>query len=462
MRQQPVKSKGFYGALFSLAVPIMLQSMISYGLNMTDTIMLGRLGEDVLSASAIANQPYFILTLFIFGLGSGTSVLISQYWGKRDTGSIQHVVGMGLAACVGISALITALVLLFPGPVLSLYSDDPLLIAMGSEYLRIVALSYVVNGISATLLFNLRSVENVLVPLSVSAGALVVNTFLNWCLIYGNLGMPELGLRGAAVATVIARAVELVAVLIYVFGFEKAMKLKLREIFRINLPLLRDFLKYSLPVVLNETFWGMGISVQAMIIGHFGSAGIAAYNITTICERFAFFAISGISNSSAVMIGKEVGAGEGHQAKRHARGVLMISLGIGVTGALVIGFCRPLLLKLFTLSEGSYEQAMNLLLVMAMYFSVKTITGPLIIGILRGGGDSRFAAVVDIIFLWILSIPLGILSTRALGLPIHLVYALMMLDEPVKMTIALLRLRGGGWIRDVTREQPPAELREQM
>ena len=280
-----VTDKGFYKSLLVLTVPIALQNLIGLGMNLVDTIMLGSLGEKQISASSLANQPFFIFLLFIFGLCSGACVLTAQYWGKSDTETINKIMALAIKMSVLCSLLFSAAVLLFPEWIISLYTPDRDVIRMGASFLRIIGFSYMISSVSTTYLYVLRSVENVRLPLLINFTSFVVNAFLNWVLIYGKFGLPAMGIRGSATATLCARVLELTMALVYAYAFDRTLKLRFRYMVHTDMRLLRDFLRYSAPVVANETLWSIGVSLQSVVIGHLGSQQVAANSIAGVVQR---------------------------------------------------------------------------------------------------------------------------------------------------------------------------------
>ena len=335
-----VRDKDFYKQLVTISVPIALQNLISFGLSMMDTVMLGSLGEKQISASAIANQPYFIFTVFLFGLASGASVLTAQYWGKGDTAAISRVLALAMKAAVICSMIFGFTVLVFPEWVMSLYTPDSEVIALGAQFLRIIGFSYILSGISTTYLYILRSVENVKLPLIINFTSFVINTVLNWIFIFGKFGFPAMGIRGSATATLCARAVELALALIYAFHFDKKLSFSIGNFFNVDRELFRDFLHYSAPVVANETLWAVGASMQSVVVGHISSEAVAANSIAGVVQRLAMVAIIGVANFTAIAVGKQIGAGNAEKARGYASTMLKLSVIIGACSSALILLLR--------------------------------------------------------------------------------------------------------------------------
>jgi putative MATE family efflux protein len=446
-----VRDKDFYKQLITISVPIALQNLISFGLSMMDTVMLGSLGERQISASSIANQPYFIFTVFLFGLASGASVLTAQYWGKGDTSAISRVLTLALKAAVICSMLFGILVLLFPGLIMSFYTPDPAVIALGIQFLRIIGFSYILSGISTTFLYILRTVENVKFPLTINFTSFAINVVLNWVLIFGKFGIPAMGIRGSATATLCARAVELVLALIYVFRYDKKLSFRVSDLFKTDRLLLNDFIHYSAPVVINETVWAIGSSFQSVIVGHISSDAVAANSIAGVVQRLAMVAIMGVANFTAIAVGKQIGLGNAKKANDYASTMLRISLALGVCASVMILLLRKPFLSLYNVSDITDRYAFEIMTVYALSTFFISFNYTNIIGVLRGGGDTKFAMTVDILTLWLIALPCGAVAGLIFKWPIPVVFLFLTADEPVKVLIGLPRFKSGKWLRNVTR-----------
>lgn len=443
--------KLFYKMLLSLTLPIALQNLIGLGMNLTDTIMLGSLGDNQISASSLASQPFFIFTLFMFGLCSGACVLTAQYWGKNDTDTISKIMMLGMKASFSCAVVFSAVVIIFPEFVISLYTADQEVISMGAEYLRIIGFSYAISAISTTYLYVLRSVENVRIPLLINFTSFLVNVALNWVLIYGNLGFAAMGISGAATATLCARVVELIMVLIYASVFDKTLKLSLHHFLHTDMTLLKDFLRYSLPVVANETLWGLGISLQSVVIGHLGSEQVAAGSIAGIVQRLGMVVIFGMANAAAVIIGKQIGAGNVEQARRYSRKILLLSIGLGAVAAAFVFGMQWLMIDFYNVNALTKQYAHQMVMVYSVVILFQAFNTVNIVGVLRGGGDTRFAMVIDIATLWFVALPLGALAGLVFGLPLWIVFLLLLSDELAKFGFGIWRFRSGKWLTNVTR-----------
>jgi putative MATE family efflux protein len=447
-----IREKTFYKQLALLSIPIALQNLIGFGVNMMDTIMLGSLGENQISASAIASQPFFILSVIIFGLSSGASVLTSQYWGKGDMAAIRKIIAISLRVATVCAVLFSALVIIFPEFVMSIYTNDKEVIRLGAQFLRIIGFSYVISAMSMTFLYVIRSVEHVMFPLVINIIIFVVNTILNWLLIYGEFGFPRLGIRGSATATLLSRIIEFAIVINFAFRLDKKICLKLKDILSFDSGLFKDFLHYSLPVVINETLWGVGTTVQTVIIGHISSQAVAANSISGIVQRLAYVYIFGLANAAAIIVGKEIGASSEKKARDTAYTLLIISVAAGIAAAMFLFLIRDPAVMFYNISDSTKELAKQIMTVFSFISFFSSINCTNIVGILRGGGDTRFALVIDVSCLWLVSLPLGALFGLVLKFPVPLVFAVLFIDEPIKFIFGMWRFKSGLWLRNVTKK----------
>lgn len=448
---QLIREKGFYRQLCAITIPIALQNLIGFGVNMMDTVMLGSLGEKQISASALANQPFFVLMLFFFGLSSGASVLTAQYWGRNDTAAISRVFSVAIRASLLFSAVFAFVVITFPAFVMSLFTNDREVIRLGVQFLRIIGFSYLFSAFSTPFLNMIRSVESVRIPLLINFITFIFNTALNWVLIFGKFGFPAMGIRGSATSTLLARMLEFVLACLFAFRFDKRVRMRVRDLFRLDRQLLQDFLHYSLPVIINETLWGMGMTMQSVIIGHIGSQAVAANSIAGVVQKLASVLTFGLANAAAVMVGKEIGAGNEKRAYSVAQTLLWLSVGAGVLASAVILLLRGPAVDIYHVSDEVRMLSRQIMMVFSVIVFFSAFNTSNVVGVLRGGGDTRFAMVLDISCMWLIALPLGALAGLKFHLPFPLVFFILFLDEPVKFFIGILRFRTGKWLRNVTR-----------
>ncbi|MCL2033705.1 MAG: MATE family efflux transporter [Oscillospiraceae bacterium] len=445
-----VKDKNFYRGLLSIALPVALQQLILFGVSLADTVMVGMLGEVQLSAVSIANQLTFIFILLSFGTGSGASVLAAQYWGRKDVESIQKIMTVMYRIILVAGVFFTLLAVFFPRQVIAVFITDLEVIEEGVKYLRIVGLSYLFMGVSITTIHLIRAVSIVKIALIVSTSSLVICAFLNWVLIFGNLGAPALGVSGAAISTCIARVAEIIIIAVYMIKYDKKIQYRLKMFFTRNLGMARKFLEAGMPVIINELIWGSGMAVIAVIIGRMGREFTAANAICMVLAQLVTIAMFGVANASAVVIGNTVGAGEYEKAKEYARTILAISFLLGLIGCVAVQLLKTPVIGFYNISPLAKEYARQIINVHSVVVIFVALAANMMVGILRGGGDTRFVLVIDIVFMWCICIPLGAVAGLVLGLPVWLVYSILKTDEILKVITALIRVLRGKWINDIT------------
>ena len=453
MRQKP----GFYTQVAALAAPIVLQNLITSMLGMADTFMVGILGEEPMAAVTLANIPLFVVQLFIFGVQSGSSVLISQYWGRKDMEAINRVMGVALWVVLSVASVFAAILILCPIPFLSLFNNQPQLVELAAQYGGLAGLSYVLNAFTMVYVAAYRSMEQPRLGMYILAASMTTNTFLNWVFIFGNLGAPQLGVQGAALATLIARMLE-VAIVVGHMARTKFFRIRPVLLLRPGLSMSWRFIRYGGLVVCNETLWGIGTSVFPTIMGHMENSTeiLAAYtlagNVEKLCTVFSF----GLAATASIIIGREIGAGRISKVRRMGLAMDTLAVGCGlILGALLLCFTRFIapdwVFPLFKLSPGAASVAGMMLTVMSFYMPLRAFNSVNIIGVLRGGGDVRAATLIDTCPLWVCAIPYALLCGLVLRTQVLWVYLAFLVEQMVKFGLGLWRLRSGRWIRDLTR-----------
>lgn len=446
------KDSSFYKSIFSISLPIATQNLITFAISMVDTIMLGRLGEISLSASAIGNNIFFILAVIIFGVGSASSVMGAQYFGKKDIKSIHKVMAIMYRICLLLAILFTFISFVFSKQLISIFTDDKLVIAEGAKYLRIISLGYILYAITSCTITILRSVKTIKISLVVYSVALVINIFLNWVLIFGNLGFPALGVSGAAIATVLSRCSEILVVLIFMSKFESKIKFKFKHLKLLDKVMFKDFIKVSTPIILNEFFWSIGSSMICIIVARMGTNVVAANSINNVVNQFATLFIHGLSSASSVIIGNTVGEGNKKKVMEYANTICLLSVFMGILAGLTIYFLRPIAVNLYNISDDTKAIACEIMIATSIVSIFRALSANILMGILRGGGDNRFVFWLEMSFLWFIAIPLGFIAAFILKLPIVLVFLIIRIDEILKSFIGIFRVIRGKWIHDVTRD----------
>ena len=444
-----VKEKSFYKLILSIAVPVVLQNMITIGVNIMDTLMLGNYGEIQLSASSLANEFINIYHIMCMGMSMGAAVLTAQYYGAGNNPSLKKIVTIVLRMGLVIAAAFTVVTLLFPEELMRLYTPDEAVIEKGVLYFRISAVTYVLLGVSLILTNILRTVHQVRFPLVLSIVTFFVNVFFNWVFIYGRLGAPEMQIEGAALGTVIARLVECGSLVTYFFVFDKRIGYRIKDLFMKCGDHVRVYITYAIPVMVSDTLLALGNSAVSIIMGHIGASFVAANSIISQTVRLSTVFNQGLSSASSVITGNTLGKGERDKAYHQGVTFLCLSILIGLAAAVVILLISPLLVESFNITQETKDIAYQLMASVSVMMVFQTVQSVLTKGVLRGGGDTRFLMLADILFLWLASIPLGYLCGLVWHLSPFWIYAALKIDWVIKSVWCIFRLRSKKWIRVV-------------
>lgn len=450
----------FYYQLLTLAAPILLQNFIASSLNMFDTLMIGRLGENEVAAVGVANQVFFLFNLIANGAAAGCSIFLSQFWGGGDRRSIHKVVGFGLLMNLCIGLLFTAAALAFPGPIVRLFSDDEAVVALGIDYLTLVALSYAFTSVSFLLAGAMRSVGLAWPPMIISGGAVLVNIALNWVFIFGHFGAPAMGVRGAALATLIARMIETALMLVFCFRPSSPLRGRLRDTFSFTPAFAGQVLMKTLPILLNESFWAVGTMLYVRAYGYIGTHAIAASQISNTVQNLFMVACFSLASSSLVMIGNRIGGGRQDLAVVYSRRFSWLALLVGLILGATVAISAPAILTLFNVSPQAADAAIAMLRIFSMVAPIRVLNVVLIVGVFRGGGDAGFALAAEGVTMWTIGVPLAFLGAVTFQLPVEQVVLLVTAEEIVKCVISLIRLRSNRWLHDVAgqmKSQPEGE-----
>ena len=444
-----VKEKSFYKLILSIAVPVVLQNMITIGVNIMDTLMLGNYGEVQLSASSLANEFINIYHIMCMGMSMGAAVLTAQYYGAGNNPSLKKIVTIVLRMGLVIAAAFTVVTLLFPEELMRLYTPDEAVIEKGALYFRISAVTYVLLGVSLILTNILRTVHQVRFPLVLSIVTFFVNVFFNWVFIYGRLGAPEMQIEGAALGTVIARLVECGSLVTYFFVFDKRIGYRIKDLFMKCGDHVRVYITYAIPVMVSDTLLALGNSAVSIIMGHIGASFVAANSIISQTVRLSTVFNQGLSSASSVITGNTLGKGERDKAYHQGVTFLCLSILIGLAAAVIILLISPLLVESFNITQETKDIAYQLMASVSVMMVFQTVQSVLTKGVLRGGGDTRFLMLADILFLWLASIPLGYLCGLVWHLSPFWIYAALKIDWVIKSVWCIFRLRSKKWIRVV-------------
>ena len=453
------RDKRFYRLLFSIALPIAVQNLITFMVSMVDTLMVGALGEIQLSAVSIANNLFFVLTILMFGLAGGSNIMISQYWGKGNVKTIHKILAIMYRVCLLITGIFIFIALFLPKYFVGIFTTDKAVIDFGASYLRIVCIGYLFYSITNCTIMMLRSVKTVSISIIVYTASLVVNSILNWIFIFGNLGAPELGIRGAAIATVCARITEFSIVLVFMFIYERKIGLKIEHLLKIDKEILKDYVGLCTPVLCNELLWAIGASMISVIVGRMGTEVVAANSINGVAHQFVTVFIFGMSNATAVIIGNTIGEGKKEKAKEYAYSIGIFSVVMGCISGLMILLIKPFVVNFYNVSYSTKLIAMEIMTVTSGIIVFQSLASNFMMGVLRGGGDAKFVLINDLIFMWLVAIPGGFFVAFVLELPVALVFLVIKCDEILKSLTSVYRVISGKWINDVTKDYEFEEVK---
>lgn len=439
----------FYKTVAVIAIPISLQSLITIGVNMMDTIMLGSMGEVALSASSLANQFINIFHICCMGIGMGASVLTSRFWGMQDKDSLRKTITIMYRLCFVFGLLFTAATIIAPDALMRIYTSDEEVIRAGVSYFRWSVPCYWLLGFSLTTTIVLRSVGQVKLPLLCSVIAFFINIFFNWVFIFGKLGAPRMEVAGAAVGTLISRTFEFLFICGYFLFFDKKVSYRVKMILMKCGDLLKDYLRISIPVLVSDGLLAFGNSAVAMVMGRIGKEFVSANAITMVVQQLSTVFIQGISNASSIITGHTLGAGDTERAQR--QGVTFLGLGtvIGVlAGGLIMILSWPVI-NCYNVTGETKAIAEQLMLAVGVIVIFQSMNSILTKGVLRGGGGTKFLMLADILFLWIASIPLGYLAGLVWHLPAFWIYTFLKIDQFIKAVWCVFRLGSKKWIKKI-------------
>lgn len=448
-----ITDKSFYKKVLVILVPVVLQSMINQGVNMMDTIMVGQLGDTAIAASSLANQFYALYQILCMGLSAAGLVLTAQYFGAKDLKTVRRVFDLLLQLVVLLGAVFGVLTFLFPEQIMAIYAPGKTeVIRVGAEYLRVTAFVFIPHGIALVMSNVARSVDNARLGLYVSLLSFAVNIGANYVFIFGKLGFPAMGVMGAAVGTLCARIVELAVCAFYLLKVEKVLRYRLHNVLKLpNAALFREFRRLGLPAIISDSLLGFASTAISMIIGRMSEEVIGAWAIVMVVDRMCTVAIQGATSTSGVVVGQTVGEGDFQRAKHEGWTFFFLSLGLGVVAGLLMLLVGEASIGLYNITEGTRRVTVVMMQANAVVVCFQAIQSTLSKGVLRGGGDTKFLMVADVLFQWCASIPLGILVGLVWGLSPFWVLIALRVDYFIKAVWLIFRLKSGKWIRQAKR-----------
>lgn len=448
-----IRDKSFYKFFIILVISLAFQNLLVYGVNLADNLMLGAYSEKALSGSALCNQIQFLLQMLVVGAGEGAVVLGSQYWGKKDLKPIRHIIGVTLRFGVGIAAVLFMIVFFAPTQVLGLLTDDQAVILEGVKYLKIICFTYIIFTATNILTASLRAIGIVAVGYMISAATLCINLCLNTCLIYGKFGFPELGIEGAAYATLVSRCVELLIVVLYLKYREHTLNLTLKKLIFIDTSYMKDYMKVSLPVLLNQAQWGLAQMIQTAILGHLGAAAIAANSIAMIVFQVISVVAYGAASAAGITVGKTIGEKEFEKLHGIVRTLQVFFLGIGLVSGTLIFLVSTPILSVYHISAEASRLAKQFMCVLAVTTVGTAYQMACDNGIIRGGGDTAFSMKMNLISMWGIVVPFSAIAAFVLKAPPVIVFAFLKSDQIYKTLPVMIHLRKWNWVKEVTRAQ---------
>lgn len=441
----------FYSQIMKLVIPIVIQNLLSAAVSSADVVMLNYVGQSSISAVSLAANYANILFMIYYGLGTGASMLSAQYWGKGDLQPIRAIEGIALRFSLIISFCFSAAAFFVPELMMKLFTNDPELISIGAEYLRVMGIAYLCWGIIEVYLAILRSIGRVTVCMVLNVMAFSLNILLNAVFIFGLFGAPQLGAKGVAIATALSRIIELAGCFLVSF-FSRDIKLNPAYLFLRSKPLFQDFLRLSLPALLNDLAWSVAFSMYSVILGHMGSDAVAANSLVVVVRNFGTVLCFGTASAGGILLGNVMGENDMTRAKEYASKLMKLTIITGAIGGLMVLAATPFVLHFAKLTETAMGYLKVMLLINTYYIMGAAVNTTLIAGVFRAGGDSRFGLICDVIDMWAYAVPLGFLAAFVFKLPVLWVYFLLCTDEFVKWPWVIKHYRSGKWLKNITRE----------
>lgn len=441
----------FYKRMLILTFPIIIQNLVASLLNMSDTVIVGKLGQVELAAVGIANQYFFFFSLILFGINAGCSMFITQFWGKKDMKNIKKMTGISLVLGIIASVIFTLIAFVNANGIISLFNKDTQVVLLGSKYLIIVAISYVFTAISFTYAFASRSIENTFLPMMASIIALVINVFLNYVLVFGKFGFTAMGVSGSALATVIARVIETIIIILYVYKKKLPINVNLKDLKIVDSHFFKIAFGGIFPILINEIVWGLGNISYNIIYARISVAATATIQITTTIINLSMIVIIGLGSSSMIIVGKEIGRGDLEKGKIYAKRLCNLALSIGAVIGLIIFVIADKVVLFFNMPVEVLIASQIILKISSLILILRTYNFMMIVGILRGGGDAKFGVIMQGIVMWFIGIPLAYFVAFVLKLPIQYVVAFGIVEELIKIIFIAFRFNSGKWIKDITK-----------
>lgn len=439
----------YFREVQKIAIPIIIQQLMFSGLNMLGVVFVGQKGDEAVAAVGLAGQVAFLLNLVHFGIVSGAAMFTAQFWGRQDVPNLRRVLGLCLILAISASLIFFALAQFLPFQILGIYSKDAAVIQLGADYMRTFSWTFLFFAVTFSYVLVMRSIGDVKTPTTINVIALTMSTLLSYSLIFGKFGLPEVGVRGAAISAVVARAFECVTLVSITYWRKSPVAASLRELADFDVAFVSKVIKPMLPVILNELFWSLGITTYNIIYGRMGTTSFAAMNIVSTIEQVAFVLFIGISNATSVLVGNRIGAGKEDEAFVYAGR----SLGLGILGGMLIGvllqWVKGPILSLYNVSPEVIGNVGHIINVVTFFLWIRVNNMTIVVGILRAGGDTRFSLFLDGIIIWLVGVPMAYLAAFVFHLPVYFVYLFAMSEEATKWLLGVSRYRSRKWINNL-------------
>ncbi len=450
------KDKQFYRSLIALAIPMILQNLITYSVGLADNLMIGSLGDSAVSGVYLGNQIQVVIQVLSAGIEATVLLISSQYWGKGDTGAIRRIISIALRFSLGLGAVLNLVCAAAPRFVLRLFTPDTRVIESGAEYLSILCFSFVFFCLTQSLIAAMRSVESTQIGMLVSLSSLVIDVALNYVLIFGKLGLPALGVRGAAIATLIARIAESAIIVCYVLFVDKKLLFRPHHLKTVDRALLRDMIRYGTPLVLGQLVWGTNLTANSIILGHFSEAVITGTSLANTANNLMYVAMNGVSGAVGIIIGKTVGSGNLSRIREYARTVQLLLLSLGIVTSFVFWGIRDPFISLYDISPESADYARQFINVLRVTCIGSCYQAGSLFGIVKSGGDVSFVFKNDTVHVFGIVIPSAIIAASLGGAP-WIVFACLKADQILKCFVAFVKIQKYNWMKNLTRDNTVIE-----
>jgi putative MATE family efflux protein len=439
----------FYQTIISLVIPITLQSLISSSLNMVDNLMIGKLGESAIASVGLVNQYFFVFTLCLSGINAGAGIFISQYWGRKNVNSIRKMLGLNILLCMFTSFLFSIPAFVFPEAIIKVFTSDAEVVSLGVQYLRIVAITFILTSITQAFSTTLRCIGIANPPMIGSLIGVLTNAFLNWVFIFGNLGAPALGVAGAALATSIARLVEMLIIIYASYRTNEVIPGKVKQYFSFKMDFVKSYFQVSSSVIINELVWSLGLTCYSIIYAKIGIREVASMQIASTINNMFMVLCIGLASSASIIVGNCIGAGNEEKAREYATKLSILAPMVGLISGAALWIASPAVISLFNIEKNTVQMTINVLRIMSLYAPLRFFNVLMIVGIFRGGGDTKYSMLVQLGTIWLFAIPAGYITAVFLKQGLEIVFAVICSEELIKVIFEARRLRSKKWIKNI-------------